>query len=161
MIGLIPLQWRIGGAVALLALLGAAHLWRVNAAFNAGHEAAVSERAVADSRAVMTRTEENAAIESAQSKTNKTIEKVKNEEIAKLRARLAASERMRKPAFCNESAGAPQAESTRSGNVGGSGVGLVHERVEQDIRALIIKTEEVAATARACQSFVRENGLIP
>lgn len=161
MIGLIPLSWRIGGAVALVALLFAAHLWRVNAAYNGGHAAAVSERAAADGRAIMARTTENAEIEAAQSKTNRTIEKVKNEEIAKLRTRLAAAERMRKPAFCNEPAGASQAESAGSGNVADPGGGLLSERVEQDIQALILKTEEAAATGRACQKFVRDNGMIP
>ena len=77
-------------------------------------------------------------------------------------ARLAA-ERMRKPAFC-ASAG-PAAPAGAGGAEGGAAAdpagGLLPDAVERDIQALILQTEEAAATGRACQSFVRENGMAP
>lgn len=157
----LPLSWKLGGAIALIGLLAVGHAVHVKAAYRDGHTAAVRERAAKDGQAIIARTKENADIEAIQYTTNRTIEKAKNEEIDKLRARLAAAERMRKPAFCNEPAGAPEAESAGSGNVANSGGGLLPERVEQDIQALILKTEEAAATGRACQAFIRENGLVP
>ena len=66
---------------------------------------------------------------------------------------------MRKPAFC-ASAG-PAAAAGASGAEGGVATdpagGLLPDAVERDIKALILQTEEVAATGRACQAFVVGN----
>ena len=68
-----------------------------------------------------------------------------------------STERMRKPAFC-ASAG-PAAPAGASGSEGGASAdsagGLLPDAVARDIQALILQTEEVAATGRACQAFVR------
>ena len=68
---------------------------------------------------------------------------------------------MRKPAFC-ASAG-PAAPAGASGAEGGAAAdptsGLLPDAVARDIRALILQTEEVAAAGRACQAFVRANGM--
>lgn len=75
-------------------------------------------------------------------------------------ARLAA-ERVRKPAFC-ASAG-PAAQAGASGAEGGAAAdtasGPLPDAVPRDIQALILQTEEVAATGQACQAFVRVNRL--
>lgn len=160
MIGLIPLPWKIGGAAVLVGALIAGHMFRVKAADNAGYARAVSQRAVLDAAAIMTRAKENAAIAAQHDAINAKITKGKNNEIAILRARLAA-ERMRKPAFCNEPAGSPDAQSAGIGHGAGPASGLLPDRVAADIQALILKTEEAAATARACQAFVRGSGLAP
>lgn len=67
---------------------------------------------------------------------------------------------MRKPAFC-ASAG-PAAPAGGSGAEGGAAAdpvgGLLPDAVVRDIQALILQTEEVAATGRACQTFIRDSG---
>lgn len=158
---MIPLHFKLGAAAALVALLSAGHLYRVKQADSAGYGRAVAERQVQDAAAVMERAQANAAVEAVQAATNAVITKGKNDEIAKLRTRIAAAERMRQPAFCYQPASTAQAESAGSGHVTDTGSRLLPARVEQDIQALILKTEEAAATARACQTFVRENGLAP
>ncbi len=72
-----------------------------------------------------------------------------------------STERMRKPAFC-ASAG-PAASAGAGGPEGGAAVDtagrLLPDAVARDIQALILRTEEVAATGRACQAFVIDNPL--
>lgn len=154
-LGLIPRSWIIGAGL-VLALVGT-HYY----AYRHGHGAAVDERAGRDLVAVVARVQENAAITIKQDSINAVITKADNEELANLRARLAASERMRKPAFCSGPAAPAQAESPTSSNPPDPAIGLLPDGVATDIQALIMQTEEVAATGRACQAFVRENGLSP
>lgn len=120
-------------------------------------------RAVAETKAVARRAAENLAQAKQQAATALAITKAYDEEINDIRARLAAAERMRKPAFC-ASAG-PAAPAGGSGAEGGAAAdtasGLLPDAVARDIQSLILQTEEVAATGRACQSFVRENGMAP
>ena len=72
-----------------------------------------------------------------------------------------SAERMRKPAFC-ASAG-PAAPAGAGGAKGGAAAdtasGLLPDAVARDIQALILQTEEVAATGMACQAFVKGNGM--
>ena len=65
------------------------------------------------------------------------------------------------PAFCAgtgaaASAGASGAEGGAEADTAG---GLLPDTVAQDIQALILRTEEMAATGRACQVFVIDNPL--
>lgn len=117
-------------------------------------------RAAAETKAVAQRVAENLAQARQQAATSAAITKAYDEEITDVRARLAA-ERMRKPAFC-ASAG-PAAPAVAGGAAGGAEAdpasGLLPDALERDIQALILQTEEVAATGRACQSFVRANGM--
>ncbi|OEZ50365.1 hypothetical protein JAB1_14800 [Janthinobacterium sp. MP5059B] len=119
-------------------------------------------RAAAEIKAVAQRAAENLAQARQQAASALAIKKVYDDEINDVRARLAA-ERMRKPAFC-ASAG-PAAPAGAGGAEGGAAAdpvgGLLPDAVARDIQALILQTEEVAATGRACQSFVRENGMAP
>ncbi|MGX9698080.1 hypothetical protein ACWYXK_13930 [Janthinobacterium lividum] len=120
-------------------------------------------RAAAETKAVAQRVAENLALAKQQAATSLAITKVYDEEINDIRARLAAAERMRKPAFC-ASAG-PAAPAGAGGAEGGAAAdpasGLLPDAVARDIQTLILRTEEVAATGRACQAFVRENGMAP
>ena len=66
------------------------------------------------------------------------------------------------PAFCTGVG--PAAPAGASGAEGGATAdpgGLLPDTVARDIQALILQTEEVAATGRTCQTFVRANGLVP
>lgn len=119
-------------------------------------------RAAVEAKAEARRASENLVQSRQQAATAAAIKKVYDDEINDVRARLAA-ERMRKPAFC-ASAG-PAAPAGGSGAERGAAAdpagGLLPDAVARDIQALILRTEEVAATGRACQAFVRENGMAP
>ena len=131
------------------------------AAVQAQWDADKQFRAAAETKAVAQRAAENLAQARQQAAVALAITKAYDEEINDVRARLAAAERMRKPAFC-ASAG-PAAQAGAGGAEGGAAAdpssGLLPDAVARDIQALILQTEEVAATGRACQSFVRENGM--
>ena len=120
-------------------------------------------RAAAETKAVAQRAAENLAQARQQAAKAAAVTKVYDEELNDVRARLAAAERMRKPAFC-ASAG-PAAPAGAGGAKGGAAAdpagGLLPDAVARDIQTLILRTEEAAATGRACQRFVRENGMAP
>lgn len=120
-------------------------------------------RATAETKAVARRAAENLAQARQQAAKAAAIKKVYDDEISDVRARLVAAERMRKPAFCaSDGPAAPAgAVGAEGGAAANSASGLLPDAVARDIQALILQTEEVAATGRACQSFVRENGMAP
>ena len=120
-------------------------------------------RAAAETKAVAQRATENLSLAKQQAATALAITKAYDEEINDVRSRLAAAERMRKPAFC-ASAGlaAPTgASGAKGGAAANTASGLLPDAVARDIQALILQTEEVAATGRACQTFVRGNSVVP
>lgn len=131
--------------------------------YDAGHAAAIAERAAADAAAVLHRTQDNAALAAHQSESNLAITKEKDDEIADLRRRLAAAPRLRVgPSVCPDRPAAPaQAEGPTSGNGADPSAGLVSSRADADFKQLIQAVEQDLATGRACQAFVRENGLVP
>ena len=118
-----------------------------------------ASRAQVETKAVARRVAENLAQAKQQAATALAITKVYDEEISNVRARLAA-ERMRRPAFCTSPG--PAASADANGTAGGPAAdpigGLLPDAVARDIQALILRTEEVTATGRACQAFVRANG---
>lgn len=157
------------GAVLVCVLAGAGMLYQRmlgnaqgRAAVQAQWDADKQFRAAAETKVVAQRAAENLVQAKQQAATALAITKAYDEEINDVRARLAA-ERMRKPAFC-ASAG-PAAPAGGSGADGGAATDpagwLLPDAVARDIQTLILQTEEVAATGRACQSFVRENGMAP
>jgi len=152
------------GAVLLIVLAGLGMRYQ-RAAGDAQGRAAVQKlwnsekvaRAAAEKEAVAKRLAENAALAAQQAATSAAIKKVHDEEIDLVRARLAAAERMRRPAFC-ASAGPAAPSGTGGagrGNASDSAGGLLPDAVAGDIQALILETEQAAATGRACQAFVR------
>ena len=131
--------------------------------YDAGHAAAVTERAQADAAAVLKRSGENAVQAKRQDETNTTITKEKDNEIADLRRRLAAAPRLRVgTAVCPDR---PTAAAQAQGAAGGDGADpsarLVSSRADADFKQLIEAVEQDLATGRACQAFVRDNGLVP
>ena len=130
------------------------------AAVQALWDADKKTRAAAETKAVAQRVAEDLVQARQQAATALAITKAYNEEINDVRARLAA-ERMRKPAFCASTG--PAAPAGSDGAEGGAAAdpsgGLLPDTVERDIQALILQTEGVAATGRACQAFVRDNGM--
>jgi membrane protein involved in colicin uptake len=158
-------------ATALICVLAGAGMLYQRAQGNAQGRAAVQAlwdadkktRAAAETKAVAQRAAENLAQARQQAATALAITKAYDDEINDVRARLAAAERMRKPAFCASagSAASAGASGPEGGAAGDSAGGLLPDAVARDIQALILQTEEVAATGRACQSFVRGNGMTP
>jgi hypothetical protein len=131
--------------------------------YDAGHAAAINERAQADAAAVLKRTRENAAQAAHQDETNTHITKEKDDEIADLRRRLAAAPRLRVgPSVCPDR---PSAPAHAQGPAGGDGAdpsaGLVSARADADFKQLIQDVEQDLATGRACQAFIEKNGLVP
>ncbi|MCX7289528.1 hypothetical protein [Janthinobacterium sp.] len=158
------------GALLVCALAGAGMLYQralgdaqgraaVQALWNADKEI----RTAAEKKAVAQRAVENLAQARQQTAKAAAIKKVYDGEINDVLVRLAAAERMRKPAFC--ASGGPAAPAGAGGAEGGAAAdpagGLLPDAVAGDIQALILQTEEVAAVGRACQAFVRSGGMGP
>jgi membrane protein involved in colicin uptake len=157
--------WLYG--VLLVCVLAGAGMLHQRAQGNAQGRAALQAlwdadkrtRAAAETKAAAKRAAENLVQARQQAARAAAVKKVYDEEINDVLARLAAAERMRKPAFC-ASAGpaAPAGGSRAEGGAAADPVsGLLPDAVARDIQALILQTEEVAATGRACQAFVRGN----
>lgn len=153
--------WPIAAGAALVAFaLGwSINGWRIDS--NVQEQRA--KRAETSLTAIDNRVKENVADELEFTAINQKIEGKKNEELAPVVTRINSAPRVRVgTAICPAVVtGAPKAESTGSGNGTDTGGGLVRQDVDRDIRALKLKVEEALATGRACQAFVKENGLVP
>ena len=143
-------------AVGLLLLLaGFASGWWLGAGRMEGKwNASKAAIAQAQDKAIIQRVTENQALIDKYTADNTAITKAKNEEIAAVRSSLAISLR-RGAGICAGSASAPKAASTGSGDEANPAIGAFRDDVARDIGAALMEMEEVAATARACQSFVR------
>ncbi|MEW6022868.1 MAG: hypothetical protein AB1807_12080 [Pseudomonadota bacterium] len=128
--------------------------------YQAGRTAAIEERAAADALAVLRRTEENVVLVQHQGETNLKITEAKHEELAPVRERIVV-ERVRVGAAICGPAAAPDAEGTTGGDSANPPGWLVREDAERDLVALKLAVEEDLATGRACQAFLRENGMAP
>lgn len=158
---LIPAPYRVLALVLLAAALvgfgwvqGAQH---VQDKWNAEH--AARAQAVAD--AVLARVAANKLEVDRQAAINQKITKGKEDEIAKLTARLNAAGRLRVgPAICGGGpAPAAQAADAGGGHGADSPGWLVRNDVDQDLKALILAVEKDLSTGRACQAAAREHGL--
>jgi prophage endopeptidase len=155
----------IGSLLIVGALFAGVHeLHRYGAAqYQAGHAAAIAERAQADTKAVRARVADNKAVATQQAADNATITKEKDDEIADLRQRLAAAGRLHVgTAVCPDRPAAPaQTESAARGDGTDPSAGLVSAAADRDFKQLISDVEQDLATGRACQAFVQKNGLVP
>lgn len=155
---LVPLPYRIAALVAFAAALVAFGYVKGASHVHSEWDAAKAAQVAAENAAIGARVAANTKEAARQSEINATITKAKDEQIADIRARLAA-ERMRLPAFCSGPTATAETPRPSSSDGPDSTVRILPEQVERDIKALILQTEEVAATGRACQAFVTENGL--
>lgn len=145
------------GVALMLAAVGAAYHHHVH---QQGYDAAVADRAARDLVAVLRRTDENVSMAAAQGAININLTKAKNEELAPVRERI-VTERVRVGTGICPAAGTPDPEGA-AGSDGTDPPGrLVRSDIERDIRALKLAVEEDLATGRACQSFVRDNDMVP
>ena len=157
---MIPLSWKIGAALALMAgLLLSGMAWH-HSIDQGGFDRATSERAARDAIAVLARAQENTVLAAQQATTNITITKAKNEDLAPVRTRIAADRVRVGTAICGSAAPAQADDASRSDGADTRGR-LVSDQLEIDIRALELRVEEALATGRACQAFARANGFWP
>jgi prophage endopeptidase len=155
----IPWYWKAGAAVLLVtALASAVGLYGAHK-YAQGHEAAVSERAAQDALAIIKRTSDNAALSIKQEISNATITKTKNEELSPVRERIVTQRVYVGSAICGL-ATPTKAESTAGSDGTDSPGRLARSDVDRDLRELMLAAEEDLATGRACQRFLRENGLV-
>jgi hypothetical protein len=153
LIGLIVLA-----SLLVLGTLGV--LWYGAAQHQAEYQAAVDERAPRDALAVLRRTEENSALVASEGTINLKITEAKHEELAPVRERIVTQRVYVGSAICGPAAPA-KAESPVGGDSTDSPGRLVRSDAERDLVALKLAVEEDLATGRACQAFLREDGMVP
>lgn len=143
-------------AVALLLLLAgfASGWWLGTGRMEGKWNASKAAMAQAQDAAIIQRVTENQALIDKNAADNAAITKAKNEEIAAVRSSIAVSLR-RGAGICARPASAPEARTTGSSNATSATSELFRDDIQRDFVAAIGKAEEVAATARACQSFVK------
>jgi hypothetical protein len=125
-------------------------------------DAANVAQALASKEAIDKRTEDNALLKTIQLGTSANIQKVHDNEITTLTASLAASKRMRVgPNFCPNTSGQTSSNSPGGSDGADTGGRLLSESVDAATKQLILKAEEVAATGRAAQAFIKKNGMAP
>jgi hypothetical protein len=125
-------------------------------------DAANVAQALASKEAIDKRTEDNALLKTIQLGTSANIQKVHDNEITTLTASLAASKRLRVgAAFCPAPTGQTNSNSTSSSDGVDSAGRLLSPEVDAAVKQLILESEEAAATGRAAQAFIKENGMAP
>jgi len=155
-----PAMWKAAGAVALVAAVVAGGVAYRSHVYHSGYDAAVSDRAASDLKAIAKRTKDNAELVVKQDAINTKIEKVKNEELAPVRERIVTRRVYVGTGICGPAAPA-QAEDAASSNSGDSPGRLVSQETTERIRELELEVEAHLATGRACQQFGKENGFYP
>jgi len=139
----------------LMLVLGFASGWWVGAGRVQGKwDVSKASIAEAQDNAIIQRVTENQALIDKYTTDNAAITKAKNEEIASVRSSLAVSLR-RGAGICAGSSRTPEASSTRSSDATSAPGELFRDDIQRDLVAAIGEAEEVAATARACQAFVK------
>lgn len=126
-------------------------------------DAQVKQQAVAAEAALELRREQNRAIGAEQALKSAQIQKGHDDEMAKVRADLRNSERLRLgAAWCDGGTpGSAQASGAAGGDGAATAARLLPPELDSAVRALIGQAEEAAATAREAQAFIRENGMAP
>lgn len=154
--------WRCIALVlaALLVVAGVGIVYAHNVGDQEGFERATSERAARDAVAIFARVRDNAMLSIKQDNINQIITRTKNEEIVPVVQRIYV-DRVRVGAGTCGSAGAANADGAIGSDGANSPGRLVRDDVERDTRALTEAVEQDLATGRACQEFVRENGMAP
>ena len=117
-------------------------------------------RSTATNGAMTQRIQKNTTVAERQAATNTTITKANNEELAPVVQRIYVDRVRVGAGSCGPAAPAEAAGTGGSDGADPSGR-LVREDVERDTRALTEAVEQDLATGRACQAFIRENGLAP
>ena len=157
---------RLTAAVTLVVILLLGGAWWVRhygaERYQAGHAAAIAERAQADDEAVRKRTAENAAKAVSQADSNVTITEKKHEEIQPVRERIVTQRVYVGSALCGDRLAGPAETQGAAGSDSANPPGwLVRPDVERDLIALKLAVEEDLATGRACQRVLQDEGMVP
>jgi hypothetical protein len=160
MLSMVPLAWRWGALLALaLALFGSGYA-RGLAHEQAAHAVEDARRAQAEEKAILARVQENTAQAVQQLETNRAITKVHDEELAPVVARIAAERVRVGPRLCaGQPATAADPARPGGGDAADSAGRLVLPDLEERIKELEQRVETALAAGRACQAFVRGNGM--
>jgi len=129
----------------------------------AKRDAEINQERAAAEAALELRREQNRAIGAEQALKSAQIQKGHDNEMAKVRADLRNSERLRLgAAWCDGgTTGRAQASGPAGGDAAGTASRLLPPELDSTVRALILQAEAAAATARAAQAFIAENGMVP
>jgi hypothetical protein len=168
-LSLIPGQGRLLAAGVALAALVAGYMGWHHHVFAAGQadiqtkwDAAEKLRAEAEKAAVLKREQENEAEKEKQRENNRLLQKSYESEIARLRAAIDAAPRLRVgPSWCSGATGQTQASGAGGSNGADTGGRVLSPEVDRAVKQLIEETERAAAAGRACQQFLRDNGMAP
>lgn len=130
--------------------------------YDAGHTAAIEERAAADAAASQKRERENATTATHQAASNATITERTHEEIQPVRERIVTQRVYVGSAVCGDRPAAATETQGAAGSDSADPPGrLVRPDVERDLVALKLAVEEDLATGRACQAVLRDEGMVP
>ncbi|MFJ3045327.1 hypothetical protein ACIPEN_05820 [Herbaspirillum chlorophenolicum] len=123
----------------------------------------VKQQATATEAALELRREQNRAIGAEQALASAKNQKAHDDEIAKVRADLRNSERLRLgAAWCDGATpGSAEAGSASISNGADTGGRLVREDLDRDLKALMDKVETALGAGRSAQKFIRDNGMAP
>lgn len=116
------------------------------------YEKALSEKQLAF--AYQTRTDDLKREAEREKAANQRIKENNAKELAQVKSRLIASERMRIRSDLCSDAVSTEGGGSSGGDAGGSSGRVLSEPLDSVFKQLIYETEEVAATARACQAYV-------
>ena len=119
-----------------------------------------ADRAIADASAIADRITKNTVLATQQAADSAAIMKEHDAEINSLRARVADAPRLRIGAgFCSGVAASTDSQGTTSGAGDDPGSRVLSDELDGSVKTLILQSEMAAATGRACQEFLRDNGM--
>ena len=146
-----------GVLLAVVAALGVR--WYGAHQYGAGEAAEREAQHGRELAATVRRVQDNDLEAAKQHTINLTVTETKNEELAPVRARIAADRVRVGPALCDGPAAAPEAASAQGGNGADPAGRVVRSDLVRDIRALKLQVEEALATGRTCQAWAVANGM--
>lgn len=158
---LVPLPYRIAIIAALFVAAGGFGWVKGAGHVRAEWSAADAKRIHAEDTAITARSQANAAEALRQRDIDDAITKANHEELTPVLSSIATDRVHIGPALCGGPAAPAKAESASGGNAADPASRLVSPELESRIRELEERVETALATGRACQAFVRANGMAP
>jgi hypothetical protein len=108
------------------------------------------------------RTEKNKQLANIQLSTSNNIQKAHDNEIANIRTTIAQSQRLHiSTKLCSSTSRQTDAQSANGSNGIDPASWVLSPIMDEAVKRLIMESEEVAATGRAAQDFIRKNGMEP
>jgi hypothetical protein len=153
---------KLGAAAALLLGLFAFGHHQGAKSVQGQWDSAKAAQLSAENAAILNRTSDNTAMAVTQAETNRILTKAHDAELAQVRTAIATAPRLRIGAgICPRLASAPDPQSAGRSDATDTRGGLLRADLQRDIDALKLQMEDVAATGRAAQAFITDNGMAP